>query len=245
MTKDKICGIYCIECKIDNKKYIGLSRDIVRRWKKHKQELRRNRHINKHLQNAWNKYGECNFDFYVLEECSSDILGEREIYYIKKYNTLDKNIGYNLTSGGDGASDVPMEHKMLSIIKQSTPIVKISIDGQYLCEYLNCRIAAEDIGGHTESIRECCNKSYGYKTHKGYIWMYKEDYENNGVCLEDYAYKTNAKSVIQYDLQMNYVAEYMSAKDAEMATGICRKLISKVCRGDRKHTFGYIFKFKN
>lgn len=245
MTKEKICGIYCIECKIDNKKYIGLSRDIDKRWKKHKQELNRGHHVNRHLQFAWNKYGEENFYCYIIEECSEDVLSDREKYYIKQYGTLNQDTGYNLTSGGDGTNDVPLEYRMPSIIKMSIPVVQLSLEGEYLCEYLNCRQAAESVDGYTECIRECCNKTYGCKTHKGYIWMYKEDYDNNGICLTDYVRRTNAKSIIQYDLQMNYIAEYKSAKEAEISTGIGRKLISRVCRGDRKHTCGYIFKFKN
>ena len=30
--KEKLCGVYCIENILNNKKYIGISRDINRRW---------------------------------------------------------------------------------------------------------------------------------------------------------------------------------------------------------------------
>ena len=75
--KDVICGIYCIENKINRKKYIGQSVDIYDRWYQHKYELSNNRHHNNHLQNAWNKYGCENFDFYILEECDEYKLDER------------------------------------------------------------------------------------------------------------------------------------------------------------------------
>lgn len=245
MNNKKICGIYCIECKIDGKKYIGLSRDIYERWKQHKKELKCNRHINRHLQFAWNKYGEENFSFYILEECVSEILGEREIYYIQKYDSLNQSAGYNLTSGGDGTNDVPIECRMPSIIEQSMPVIKFSLEGEYLCEYLNCGQAANDVNGTDELIRRCCHKMDHCKTHKGYIWMYKKDYEQNGLCLSDYVHQTNSKTVVQYDLQMNYIAEYKSAREAEQVTGIGFKMISRVCNGQRPCTHGYIFKFKN
>ena len=55
MTKEKICGIYCIENKVNGKKYIGQSIDIYNRWKKHLQNA--NRGINTILYNAIRKYG--------------------------------------------------------------------------------------------------------------------------------------------------------------------------------------------
>lgn len=61
--QDKICGIYCIENKINNKKYIGMSRDIKRRWSEHKTELNTHTHVNQYLQSSWGKYGKDNFDF--------------------------------------------------------------------------------------------------------------------------------------------------------------------------------------
>ena len=93
-------GIYCIENCINNKKYIGQAIDIEKRWNDHRQHLRRESHYNYHLQRAWNKYGESNFNFYVIEECCIDELSERESYYINKFNSF--NNGYNLTFGGEG-----------------------------------------------------------------------------------------------------------------------------------------------
>ena len=45
--------------------------------------MRRNKHINNHLQNAWNKYGRENFIFRIIEEVEDKTkLIEREQYYI-------------------------------------------------------------------------------------------------------------------------------------------------------------------
>ena len=71
----------------NNKLYIGQSTDIKNRWVRHKSELNNNRHINNHLQFAWNKYGEDCFIFAVIEECSVSELDEREKFYINKYNS--------------------------------------------------------------------------------------------------------------------------------------------------------------
>jgi len=53
----KICGIYSILNKLNNKTYIGSSCDIERRWRHHRQNLNKGIHHCIHLQRAWNKYG--------------------------------------------------------------------------------------------------------------------------------------------------------------------------------------------
>ena len=62
-------GIYMIRNRINNKVYIGQSIDLVRREGDHFSDLRRGIHTNTHLQSSFNKYGEVNFEFIVLEYC--------------------------------------------------------------------------------------------------------------------------------------------------------------------------------
>ncbi len=51
-------GIYSITNKVTGYRYIGSSRDIVDRMNVHLKSLRKNKHGNTHLQNAFNKYDE-------------------------------------------------------------------------------------------------------------------------------------------------------------------------------------------
>lgn len=101
MSKEKICGIYCIENLVNGKKYIGQSVNFVGRQRQHLSHLRRNIHKNEYLQNAWNKYGESNFKFSIIEICDIDSLDELERFYIDKYNSMDVKYGYNRESGGN------------------------------------------------------------------------------------------------------------------------------------------------
>ena len=81
-------GIYIISNKINGKIYIGESLDIYRRWhKEHLPQLKKNQHYNKELQNDFNKYGEKNFSFEILERYSEDnpITTKAKIIILESY----------------------------------------------------------------------------------------------------------------------------------------------------------------
>lgn len=106
IREDKIynrIGIYGIRNIINGHTYIGKTgMNFGDRWDSHKSLLRSGKHFNQHLQRAWDKYGEDNFDFIVIEECSADKLDERERYYIQFYR--EENLSYNIADGGEGGS---------------------------------------------------------------------------------------------------------------------------------------------
>ena len=96
-------GIYGIQNKINGHIYIGKTgMNFGDRWDSHKSLLRNDKHFNQYLQHAWNKYGEENFEFLVVEDCNISELDKREQYYIKSYK--DQNMSYNLADGGEGGS---------------------------------------------------------------------------------------------------------------------------------------------
>lgn len=73
MTTNKVSGIYTITNRITGELYIGESLDIYRRWHdEHIPQLRKDRHYNKELQKDFNKYGEENFSFDILERYSGN-----------------------------------------------------------------------------------------------------------------------------------------------------------------------------
>lgn len=72
-----VCGIYKITNTITDDYYIGSSRNTGRRIYQHRSELTNNKHCNRHLQRAYNKYGSDNFEFTTILLC--DI--ENKLYY--------------------------------------------------------------------------------------------------------------------------------------------------------------------
>lgn len=93
------CGIYCIRNKINNKVYIGKSKNIYTRIAQHIYLLRKkSKNENRYLINSWHKYGEDKFEYFVLEYLNLDeqLLKERELFWIETYNSTNRKVGYNL-----------------------------------------------------------------------------------------------------------------------------------------------------
>lgn len=96
LTKNYI--VYAHKNKINGKFYIGLTKqNPAIRW--------RNGEGYKEsplFYSAILKYGWENFEHIILESnLSKEEAEQKEKYYIKYYNSNDKNNGYNLTSGGE------------------------------------------------------------------------------------------------------------------------------------------------
>jgi hypothetical protein len=99
-----ISGIYQIRNLLNGNVYIGKATSFYNRWTVHLSELRNNIHFNKHLQNAWNKYGEENFVFDPLITCPKSLLNWYEGQFIElwkpEYNIIEYYEGSAIHCGG-------------------------------------------------------------------------------------------------------------------------------------------------
>lgn len=85
-------GIYKITNLTNGKIYIGQSRRVYIRKQEHFNALRTGKHPNKQMQKDFNAHHR--FMWSLIELCPEDKLNEREIYWIKRYNSMTPN-GYN------------------------------------------------------------------------------------------------------------------------------------------------------
>ncbi len=118
----KFSGIYAIKNMINNKMYVGSSKNIHRRMLHHRYELENGFHHCDYFQNSFDKYGIDNFKLEILEKIdlsvfNEDYLYEREKYYIKLYKSNNPNFGYNMTTGGRGKAGIPMTKKIKKALK--------------------------------------------------------------------------------------------------------------------------------
>lgn len=97
-------GIYQIRNIINDKRYIGSAKDFSKRKSLHFRTLIKQKHRNRHLQNAWNKYGENAFVFEIIEYCEPDQLLVREQWYFDNWNpeyniykTAGSGLGHKMT----------------------------------------------------------------------------------------------------------------------------------------------------
>ena len=96
--------IYKITNIINNKIYIGqvYNKTIYARFKRHLNGAKKSNTL---LAKAICKYGKENFIIEQIDTANNlDELNKKEKYWIKYYNSTDKNIGYNLTLSGEGGN---------------------------------------------------------------------------------------------------------------------------------------------
>jgi len=105
-----IVGIYVIKNKINNKIYVGKSVNIYRRIKAHITALntKHKKNENAHLINSWHKHGKINFTYEIICECDINLLKEKELFYIRKYNSTDRKKGYNFRIDSEGGM-IPLQ----------------------------------------------------------------------------------------------------------------------------------------
>lgn len=117
MKKKQIGRIYVIRNKINNKEYIGQTvQTLNARFSEHKHEaLVRNRGTA--ICNSIRKHGIENFYIELIEDnISYKDLDDKEIYYIKEYNSVTPN-GYNISHGGKGYRTEEERQRMSDRVK--------------------------------------------------------------------------------------------------------------------------------
>lgn len=244
-------GIYCIENLINHKKYIGQSKRINDRWYHHRSLLRDNRHLNDHLQNAWNKYGEENFKHYVLEYCDFELLDEREIYWIHFYNTLDREFGYNSKEGGQNGGSVYTKESREKMSESHKKLLEDPIERLKLSQYSKAVWADEN---YRKSRSGKNHPMYGKKLSDE--WRRKISEGEKGKHHERTLAQIKALEIVHQNykpknkiltpvrcIELNKIYENPTIAAEEFGVNTC--CITRVCNGKRKTFAGYHWEYIN
>lgn len=220
MIRDIKCGIYYIKNIINNKYYIGQSVDIYTRWRHERNALNSKSNAwNIHLQRAWKKYGEDNFEFFIVEECNKDELNIRETYWIKYYNSFYD--GYNMTYGGDGGT-VGYKHTE-EAKKKMSETKKNTISPMKNPDVVLKTVESRKWYRHSEDVKK--------KISDAWTEDMKLDAANR---LSNRNKDTKSIPVLCIETGMIYD----SAREAERITGISQATISKCCNGYKYQSAG-------
>ena len=162
---NKNIGIYMIRNKINNKFYIGSSKNLKTRYQIHLNNINKNKHPNKILIDAYLKYGEENFEYIIIESILIDdykYLIEREQWWLDFYNPFG-NKGYNIATIAGGV--MPYHHYK--------PVVCYSLDGVFVKEFDSILKASIELNIKKSSITSNLNNQN--KKALNYIFKYKTD----------------------------------------------------------------------
>jgi len=217
-------GIYMIQNKINDKIYIGRTKDFHKRIISHKSELNRKKHPSFILQRAWNKYGEDNFVFILFEKCSIDNYKEREQYWIDilkpKYNVSPSS------NGGRYGRNTPETIEKSREAKRKIDIYQFDLYGKFIQKFRSGMDAARAVGAKdSDHIHDVCKGKRA--TAYGYIWNYTETPN---------FFRTRNKKVLQFDLQKNFIKEWNSIIDISRYYNIDKKTVSLYINNKKMNT---------
>lgn len=231
-------GIYKILNSINNKCYVGSTKDFIKRKSYHLLHLSRNTHPNKHLQKSYNKYGKEHFSFVIIEvvECEYNLC-EREQYY----ESIEKET-YNIreiVESNRGLKHGPLsdEHKLkISIAHKGHLVSKETRDK--LSEYNKKNPNLNFIYAQLGRDRPQSEKDDISNTMK-----------SKGIKPSDEVRKLSniarQKTLIQLSLNNEFIKEWISAREVTKEIGIDWKAISSVCLNKRISVGGFKWKYKN
>lgn len=260
-TPQKGYCVYAHKNKTNGKIYIGISKDVGKRWAG---KIHAYRHSTL-FYNALKKYGWDGFDHIVLWD---DMSLEEACKYEEAMIFLFKfsGISYNITAGGEGHLGVPLteeqkeklrnihkgkhfseEHrKRLSEAqkKSSHRRKKVyafnELTGELIKEYDSIAEASRNLNLSDSNISEAAagiNRTSG-----GYVWGYSPNVDKTRL-KHPIERKTRRKKIFCYDLNGNFIGEYECAYDAADKVQGNYKAIHSCCAKKRITYKGYIWRY--
>lgn len=227
-------GIYCIRNKENGKFYIGSTSNFRKRMREHLSCLRKNVHVNKHLQRAFNKYGEENFSFEVFEYVEDiDNLLEVEQKVLDKLKPYNMKIGYNIsrfaTSYRVYGKDNPHFGKPKS--EEQKRKTSQSLKGHKHSEETKKRISKAIKGKNTGKDHWSYGKERSEQHRQRHSASMKGKFAGNK--------NPSAKKVVQLNLQGELVSVFETMREASVNIGVSSSGIVNCCKGKSNTAGGF------
>jgi group I intron endonuclease len=203
--------IYQFTNNINGKIYIGQTIDYKKRIRDHKFNYHNNIK-NTPFYVALRKYGWDNFSITIIEECSEEVLNEKEIYWIEERKSLYPN-GYNLLEGGNQARHTDITKQKISEARKGMKFSKSHIE--------NLRKSHLGYIMPEEQKRKISESNKG-KT-------FSEEVKTKLKYLQPHR-----KEVGRFDTNGNLIFKYESIKDAAKDLNCSPGNISECCNNKRK-----------
>ena len=211
--------IYSIINIVNNKKYVGSAINFEKRKRIHLSDLRNGNHHSILLQRSWEKYGEENFIFVILEEVKNkEDLITREQWWID--NILCE---YNIAKTANSSLGIKRREDTIEKIRNANLGLKHP-------EWRN-KIKSISQGGNNHWTKK---KNFSEKSKKKMSESYLKLYENG--------FHPRHTKIKQLTLDGSLVREFNSIKEAGEYYGYNPDAISNNIRNRTKTSYGYIWR---
>ena len=127
MAREVISGIYMIRNKLNDKVYIGQSKDILKRFRHYHwgSSSESDYALQHNIVKVIKDVGINNFEFTIIASGSHfkspEVRTQAERRYIQRYHANDPRYGYNEDSGGQLGVLIPRKQSFLERVNRATP----------------------------------------------------------------------------------------------------------------------------
>jgi len=245
----------------NNRIYVGLTMNFKQRMASYKAKDCKKQPI---LYASFVKYGIENHSFEIIDSFESDLIYAqgKEMFWIRSLmsnsNKFNRN-GMNCNDGGGGNGGRKLSIESISKIKESkrkNPRKFTEEEKQRVSERMKGhkynKLGKKTPFGWVEKMRNINKgKQYHLGKKQSKETIKKRIEKSKGRKITDNvkeifieANLKRSKPVIVYNLNGNLLSEHVSRSEAAIAYGCAMGSVQHVIKGKRRHTKGYVFKFK-
>lgn len=124
------------------------------------------------------------------------------------------------------------------------PVIQLDTNNNFIKQWESASNAGKILNISQSDITQCCKQNK--KSCGGFKWEYlNKDFINRTYKTKKEHHNKNKKTVIQMDLNNNYIKEWSSIAEAKKELNILSSHISSCCNGKRNIANGFKWKYKN